>query len=125
MNKLRSLDLSVSDVVNVVRNENINRPVGPVQEGNYEVLVRTQGQYRNLEEVRNLVVSTRNGVPVRLQDVGMVEDAHEDITQLVSVNGTPAVRLFLNKQSGSNTVGVTMQSGWSLIASGEITLTSR
>lgn len=106
VNKLRSLDLSVSDVVNVVRNENINRPVGPVQEGNYEVLVRTQGQYRNLEEVRNLVVSTRNGVPVRLQDVGMVEDAHEDITQLVSVNGTPAVRLFLNKQSGSNTVGV-------------------
>ena len=106
VNKLRSLDLSVSDVVNVVRTENINRPVGPVQEGNYEVLLRTQGQYRNLEEVRNLVVSTRNGVPVRLHDVGTVEDSHEDITQLVSVNGTPAVRLFLNKQSGSNTVEV-------------------
>jgi HAE1 family hydrophobic/amphiphilic exporter-1 len=104
--KLRSLDLSVGDVVNVVGRENLNRPVGPVQEGKFEVLLRSQGEYRNLDEIRNLVVSTRNGVPVRLREIAAVEDSHEDITRMTSVNGVPAVRLFIYKQSGANTVQV-------------------
>ncbi len=73
-------------------------PWGPCKEGNYEVLLRTQGQYRNLEEVRNLVVSTRNGVPVRLHDVGTVEDSHGRSRACQAYNGTPAVQTVLNKQ---------------------------
>jgi HAE1 family hydrophobic/amphiphilic exporter-1 len=106
LTKLRSLNLSVAEVVNVVRRENLNRPVGPVQEGKFEVLLRTKGEYSNVEEIRNLVVATRNGVPVRMREVAFVEDSHEDIRQLVSVNGDPAVRLFVYKQSGANTVEV-------------------
>ncbi len=104
--KLRSLDLSVADVVNVVRRENLNRPVGPVDEGKFEVLLRTQGEYQNLEEIRTLVVTTRGGVPVYLRDVAAVEDSHEEIRQIVTVNGHPTVRLFIYKQSGANTVQV-------------------
>lgn len=106
LQKLRSLGLSVAQVVQVVRTENVNRPVGPVREGKFEVLLRTQGEYKNLEEIRNLVVTTRNGVPVYMRDIAFIEDSHEEIRQLVSVNGNPAVRLFVYKQSGSNTVEV-------------------
>jgi HAE1 family hydrophobic/amphiphilic exporter-1 len=106
LTKLRSLNLSVADVVNVVRRENLNRPVGPVQEGKFEVLLRTQGEYQNVEEIRNLVVANRNGVPVRMREIALVEDSHEEVRQLVSVNGSPAVRLFVYKQSGANTVEV-------------------
>lgn len=106
LQKLRSLGLSVASVVQVVRTENLNRPVGPVQEGKFEVLLRTQGEYRNLDEIRNLVVTTRGGVPVYMRDIAVVEDSHEEVRQLVSVNGNPAVRLFVYKQSGSNTVEV-------------------
>jgi HAE1 family hydrophobic/amphiphilic exporter-1 len=106
LTKLRALDLSVAQVVNVVRRENLNRPVGPVEEGKFEVLLRTQGEYRNLEEIRSLVVDTRQGVPVYLRDIATVEDSHEEVRQLVSVNGSPAVRLFVYKQSGANTVSV-------------------
>lgn len=104
--RLRALDISVSDVVNVVQRENVNRPVGPVQEGKFDVLMRTQGEYQNLDDIRNLVVATRNRVPVHVRDVASVEDSHEDVRQLVSVNGVPAVRLFVYKQSGANTVDV-------------------
>ena len=104
--RLRALDISVSDVVNVVRRENLNRPVGPVQEGKFDVLLRTQGEYRNLDDMRSLVIATRNGVPTYLRDIANVEDSHEEIRQLVSVNGNPAVRLFVYKQSGANTVDV-------------------
>jgi HAE1 family hydrophobic/amphiphilic exporter-1 len=106
LTRLRALDISVSDVVNVVQRENLNRPVGPVQEGKFDVLLRTQGEYRTLDDIRNLVIATRNRVPVYLRDVAKVEDSHEEIRQLVSVNGAPAVRLFVYKQSGANTVEV-------------------
>lgn len=104
--KLRALGLSVAQVVQVVRAENLNRPAGPVHEGEFEVLLRTQGEYRTLEDIRSLVVTTRGGVPVYLRDLAEVEDSHEEIRQLVSVDGDAAVRLFVYKQSGANTVEV-------------------
>ncbi|MBM3740573.1 MAG: efflux RND transporter permease subunit [Acidobacteria bacterium] len=106
LEKLRALNLSVADVVRMVRQENLNRPVGPVREGRFEVLLRTQGEFQNLDQIRNLVLTTRGSVPVYLRDVASVEDSHEEVRQLVSVNGDPAVRLFVYKQSGANTVDV-------------------
>lgn len=115
LQKLRALNLSVASVVQVVQRENLNQPVGPVREGRFEVLLRTQGEYKNLEEIRSLVLSTRGGVPVYLRDVANVEDSHEEVRQFVSVNGKPAVRLFVYKQSGSNTVEVS-DSVWEEVA---------
>lgn len=106
ISKLRALDLSVARVVQIVRQENLNRPVGPVHEGQFEVLLRTQGEYQNLDEIRNLVVTTRNNVPVYMRDIATVEDSHEEIRQIVTVDGQSAVRLFIYKQSGANTVKV-------------------
>ncbi len=104
--KLRALDLSVARVVQVVRQENLNRPVGPVREGRFELLLRTQGEFQVLDEIRSLVVTTRRGVPVYLRDIATVEDSHEEVRQLVSVDGVPALRLFIYKQAGANTVKV-------------------
>lgn len=106
LEKLRALNLSVADVVQIVRQENLNRPVGPVREGRFEVLLRTQGEFQNLDQIRNLVITTRGSVPVYLRDIAIVEDSHEEVRQMVSVDGAPAVRLFVYKQSGANTVDV-------------------
>jgi HAE1 family hydrophobic/amphiphilic exporter-1 len=106
LEKLRALNLSVADVVRIVRQENLNRPVGPVREGRFEVLLRTQGEFQNLDQIRNLVITTRGTVPVYLRDIAVVEDSHEQVRQMVSVDGVPAVRLFVYKQSGANTVDV-------------------
>jgi HAE1 family hydrophobic/amphiphilic exporter-1 len=106
LEKLRALNISVADVVRLVRQENINRPVGPVQEGRFEVLLRTQGEFQNLDQIRNLVVTTRGNVPVYVRDIALIEDSHEEVRQMVSVNASPAVRLFVYKQSGANTVEV-------------------
>ncbi len=116
LKKLRSLDLSMAQVVNIVRQENINRPIGPVQEGRFEVLLRTQGEFQNLDQIRSLVVTTRRGVPVYLRDIANVEDSHEEVRQLVSVDAAPAVRLFVYKQSGANTVTVS-DAVWEEVAS--------
>ncbi len=106
LKKLRALDMSVAQIVQIVQRENLNRPVGPVREGRFEVLLRTQGEFNTLEELRSIVISTRGGVPIYLRDVATVEDSHEEIRYKVSVNGQEAIRLFVYKQSGSNTVEV-------------------
>jgi HAE1 family hydrophobic/amphiphilic exporter-1 len=104
--KLKALDLPVARVVEVVQRENLNEPIGYVREGRFEVLLRTKGEFDNLNQIRNLVVTTREGVPVYIRDIAIVEDSHEEVRQLVSVDGNPAVRMFVNKQSGANTVKV-------------------
>ena len=106
LKKLQALNLSVNDVVQTLRNENLNRPVGPVNEGRYEVLVRTEGEFRDIQDILGVSVATRNGVNIYVRDIAEVEDAHEDVRFKVSVDGKPAVRLYIYKQSGANTVEV-------------------
>ncbi len=104
--KLRSYNLSVGQITNILRQENQNRPVGPMDEGKFEVLVRSQGEFDNVEEVRNVVVAARGGVPIYLKDVAEVQDAHEEIRQLVRIDDKPGIRFSIRKQSGANTVTV-------------------
>ncbi len=106
LEKMRALDLSMAQVVQTLREENLNRPVGPVHEGRYEVLLRTQGEFKSVEDILAVGVENRNGVPVYIRDIATVEDSHEDIRYLVGVNGKQAVRMFINKQSGANSVQV-------------------
>jgi hydrophobic/amphiphilic exporter-1 (mainly G- bacteria), HAE1 family len=104
--KLRSYNLSVNQIVNVLRNENRNRPVGPMEEGKYEVLLRTQGEFQDVKEVGNVVIASRGGTPIYLKDVAQVADTHEEIRQIVRIDDKPSVRFSIRKQSGTNTVTV-------------------
>ena len=69
-------------------------------------LVRSQGQFRSLEDIRNLVVLTREGVPVYLRDIAEVKDTTEQRRSFMRINGKPGVRIQVQKQSGKNTVAV-------------------
>lgn len=106
LEKLRSLNLSLADVVSRLTQENQNVPVGPVREGRYEVLLRSEGQFESLEDILSVGVATRNGVSVHVRDIATVSDGHEDIRYILAVNGEPAIRMFIYKQSGGNTVKV-------------------
>lgn len=106
LKKLRALELSIPEIVQILRQENMNRPVGPVEEGRFDVLLRTRGEFQSLEEIRNVVLTTRNSVPVHVRDIATVEDSHEDSDYLVSVDGQPGVRMYVYKQAGANTVEV-------------------
>ncbi len=105
--KITALNLSVDRVINLLRTENQNIPAGEVSEGDSTYLVRSQGQFNNLDDIRNLVVLTKGGtVPVYLRDIADVTDATEDRRSSMRINGTPGVRLRIQKQSGGNTVAI-------------------
>jgi HAE1 family hydrophobic/amphiphilic exporter-1 len=75
--KITALNLSVNNVVNTLRNENQNTPLGEIYQGNSTFLVRSQGQFQNLEDIRNVVVMTRDSVPVYMRDIAEVQDTTE------------------------------------------------
>ncbi len=106
LKKLRALELSIPWVVQALRNENMNRPAGPIDEGRFEVLLRTRGEFRSLGEIRNVVLTTRAGIPVHVRDIATVVDGAEESDYFVSVDGEPGVRMYVYKQALSNTVEV-------------------
>jgi hydrophobic/amphiphilic exporter-1 (mainly G- bacteria), HAE1 family len=104
--KIQALSLSVDRVVNILYTENQNIPIGEVYQGDRALLLRSQGQFDNLDQIRNLVVLTKAGVPVYLRDIADVSDATEDNRSILRINGRPGVRLQVTKQSGTNTVQI-------------------
>ena len=104
--KITALDLSVDRVINLLRTENQNIPVGEIDEGDMTFLLRSPGQFTDLEDIRGLTVITKAGVPVYMRDIAEVRDSTEDVRSLVRINGKPGVRLMVRKQSGENTVAV-------------------
>ncbi|UCE07148.1 MAG: efflux RND transporter permease subunit, partial [bacterium] len=104
--QLTALGLSTEAIIAALRNENRNIPAGLYEKGNFEVLIRTQGEYRSLDEIEKTVITIRDGSPILIRDVAEVKDSWEEIRQLVRIDGKAGLRISINKQSGANTVAV-------------------
>jgi HAE1 family hydrophobic/amphiphilic exporter-1 len=104
--KITALELSVDRIVNVLKTENQNIPIGEIFQGDRALLLRSQGQFSTLDHIRDLVVMTKGGVPVYLKDIAEVADSTEDVRSILRINGQPGVRLQVTKQSGTNTVQI-------------------
>jgi HAE1 family hydrophobic/amphiphilic exporter-1 len=107
--RLRATGLTALDVRQALGRENVTLPTGTVKSGLDDLYIRSLGEYRSLREIEQTVIATPGGRPVRVRDVGRVQDAYEDVRYLVEMNGVPAISLGIQKQSGGNTVEVARQ----------------
>jgi len=104
--RLQAYDLSAAQVVQAIGQSNVTLPGGNVKEGLKDLYVRTQGEYESVEEIRQTVITTNDGTPIRVEDVAEVVDGYEDLQRIAELNGIPVVRFQIQKQSGANTVSV-------------------
>jgi HAE1 family hydrophobic/amphiphilic exporter-1 len=104
--RLRAYNLSTVDVANALRSQNLELPGGRVNEGAKTVTLRTMSRVTKVEDFNSIVITTKNGYPVKIGDIGTVEDSGVDPSSISSLNGGAAVTLAIRKQSGSNTVAV-------------------
>ena len=104
--KLRILGLSLQQVANSLRAANLNAPAGEIEQGDFELRIRTPGRFENLDDIRNLELTHSGDFPIYLSQVAEIKDTHEKIKRIVRINGQPGFRLSISKQSGSNTVEV-------------------
>ena len=105
--KLRSLNVSLTEVTDAARGANSNAPGGFLIGGGQELLVRGMGQVQSIEDLQQSVVKVQNGKPILLEDVAEVKTGSALKRGDASFNGQPAVVMMINKQPDVDTPTVT------------------
>jgi HAE1 family hydrophobic/amphiphilic exporter-1 len=102
--RLRAYNLTVTNVLNAVRAQNLELPAGTLNAGAREFSVRTTGRIVDPEQFNNITIANRNDYVVKVKDIGYAEDAAEEPRTASRLDGNAAVTLTVSKQSGVNTV---------------------
>src|ERR1022692_1045738 len=102
--RLRSYSLTINDVFNALRAQNLELPGGNLNAGARELTVRTTGRILDPAQFNQITVATRNGYVVKVSDIGTAEDSYEEPRSAARLDGIPSVTLIVAKQSGVNTV---------------------
>jgi HAE1 family hydrophobic/amphiphilic exporter-1 len=104
--KLKGYGLSIPNVQAAILSSNLDFPTGNIQTRESSMLVRLSGKYRNVEEMRNLVVSSNNGIQVRLGDIADVQDSQKEVEKISRVDRKNAIVVQIIKQTDANAVKV-------------------
>src|SRR5438309_2769155 len=104
--RLAAYKIPITAVRDALQRQNADVPGGNVETGKRELVLRTLGRYTDPREMEELVVANINGSPVKIRDIGRVEDGTKEQRSIARLNGVPTVTLEIRRQSGANTVEV-------------------
>ena len=103
---IKGYNLSSSYIAQILQAENLNMPGGAVKKGNNELTVRTMGEFKSIEEIRNLTIPLTRGGTVRLKDIADVNLKDKEQSSITKLDGKEVVQISIMKQSDANTVNV-------------------
>ncbi|MFH1487277.1 MAG: efflux RND transporter permease subunit [Pseudomonadota bacterium] len=104
--RLQAFNLSPEAIIQAVQQANLILPSGDIKAGPYDYRLFTETQFSVVKPIENIIVSNVSKQPVYIRDVAEVTDGFEEQTNLIRVNGQPAVSLAVQKTSGTNTIQV-------------------
>ena len=105
-NRLDAYGITIASIKSTLSKQNMELGGGDIEGSTREYLVRTTGEFKNVEEIAETVVAVRDGVPIHLYDLGEVFMGHKDKTSIASVNGVPGVYISIQRATGANVVQV-------------------
>jgi len=115
-NRLAAYDLTMNQIVQALQSQNVQITGGSITQGNTSYLIRTAGEYQDINQIKNTVITYKGAPPtpaapaggaslgIRLRDVANVSDGYRKTDNNVFVNGKPGVFVIVQKQSGTNSV---------------------
>lgn len=103
---LSAYKIPITQVRNALVRQNADVPGGNVDTGRRELVLRTMGRIVDPKLFDDMVVTSINGNPVKIRDIGYAEDGTKEQRSVSRLNGVPSVTLEIIRQSGSNTVAV-------------------
>jgi hydrophobic/amphiphilic exporter-1 (mainly G- bacteria), HAE1 family len=104
--RLAQMDLSVEQVAQRLRAENVNLSGGRLEEGNRQFLVRTVNEFQSVEEIAGVIIATRDASPVYLRDIAEVRQGWREREAITRVNGEEMVELAIYREGDANVVAV-------------------
>ncbi len=100
--KLSQLGISIGQIADRIRTENVNLSGGRLEEGNQRFLVRTLNEFQSVDEFRDAIVAYVAERPVYLRDVATVEQGYKDREAITRVKGQESVELAVYKEGDAN-----------------------
>ena len=108
--RLQAYQLPITEVINSLRNHNLNLPAGTMEVGTSEYLVRTLGEFRSVDEIEDTIIRARGtGTSLRLGDIATISDTYEKPRTLSRIHGTPSISLTIQRKTESNTIKLVEQ----------------
>jgi HAE1 family hydrophobic/amphiphilic exporter-1 len=104
--KLSQLRLSIDQIAERIRAENVNLSGGRLEEGDQRFLVRTLNEFQSVDEFRDAIIGYVGDTPVYLRDVATVERGYKEREAITRVGGRESVELAVYKEGDANTVQV-------------------
>ena len=103
---LTARNISLDELMNAIRSANANTPVGVLDGPKQMLTIEANRQLKNAAEFADLIIASRNNVPVRLRDVAAVEDSVESVRSANRYNDERAIVIAVLRQPNANTVAV-------------------
>lgn len=100
--KMAQKGLAVNNIMMAIRSNNENIPGGDISMGHNKFNIKTSGNYKSLDDIRNTIVNSGNGKVVYLKDVAEVSSDFSDIKHVGRYNGKKAIYVTANQKAGSN-----------------------
>jgi hydrophobe/amphiphile efflux-1 (HAE1) family protein len=104
--KLNGFGITIKQLETAIQTENVEVPGGTVRQGPYELGLRTLGRIESPAQFNDIIVANVKGAPIRVRDVGTVEDSYPESLSWNLVHGKEAVVLSVQRQFGANTLEV-------------------
>jgi HAE1 family hydrophobic/amphiphilic exporter-1 len=104
--QIKAAGLPLDQVLEAIRDANLDLPAGKIEQGRYEVMLRAPAEFVNLDQIRDTVLVQRDGAAITLGQIAEVKDTYEKLTRIVRVNGGRGLRIGIRKQANANTVEV-------------------
>jgi HAE1 family hydrophobic/amphiphilic exporter-1 len=104
--QLRRTGLSVQNVIDRLRQENINVAGGTLTEGRTEYMVRTLNEYEDLRQMEDTIVAVREGRQIRVRDLGTVAWGHKERQIVTRTDGRQSVQIEIFKEADANIVAL-------------------
>lgn len=104
--KTSQLNITANQIIQRLKEENVNTSGGRVEDGSQEYLVRSLNQFQNLDEINDLFIANREGKNIRLGDIAHIVDAYKERTSMNRFGGFEGVEIAIYKEGDANTVEV-------------------
>jgi len=104
--KLEAYGLTIEGISSLIGQENLNTPGGSIDIGSNTYSLRVQGEFKDANELLNMVIGSSNGKSIFLRDIARVEDTIAERSQEVYNNGGKGGMIIIQKQSGANSVAI-------------------
>lgn len=104
--KLENYNLSIVDVYNKMKSASANLPGGILREGEKEYLVKIEAEIETADEIKEIILSNKDGHLLKLKDVASIKVAPKDIKSIYRKNGEDSIVVIISKTDSGNAVSI-------------------